>query len=93
MKKRQLVYTNRFQKDVKLCQKQNKDLNKLATVLKILISGDTIPARYKDHPLKGNWAGYRDLHIEPDWVLIYKETEPEIVLLAATGSHSKLLKK
>lgn len=90
---RELVFTNRFQKDVKLCQKQGKDLGKLRKVFDILISGETIPVQYRDHYLTGNWKGYRDLHIEPDWILIYKEQDEKIVLLTATGSHANLLRK
>lgn len=47
-------------------------MNKLKAVLQILATGESIPPRYKDHPLQSNWKGYRDLHIEPDWILIYK---------------------
>jgi mRNA interferase YafQ len=60
--------------------------------LEILQSGESIPAEYKAHPLSGNQKGFRDLHIEPDWVLIYKEIGDIIVVLAATGSHSHLFK-
>ncbi len=86
-----LKFSTRFQKDVRLCQKQGKDLNKLEKVLEILKSDKSIPAQYKDHPLHSNWLGYRDLHIEPDWILIYKIQNNEIVLLAATGTHSHIL--
>lgn len=85
-------YSGRFKRDYKLCQKQGRDMNKLHAVLKILASGELIPAKYKDHALSGNWKGYRDLHIEPDWLLLYKLEDDAIILLAATGSHSKVLK-
>ena len=62
-------------------------------VLSILASEKTIPERYKDYPLKSNWKGYRDIHIEPDWLLIYKMEEDAIILLAATGTHSDILDK
>lgn len=67
-------------------------MNKLHAVLEILAAGTPLPARYKDHALSGNWKGYRDLHIEPDWLLLYKLEDNTVVLLAATGSHSKVLK-
>lgn len=67
-------------------------MNKLHAVLEILAAGTPLPARYKDHALSGNWKGYRDLHIEPDWLLLYKLEDNTIVLLAAIGSHSKVLK-
>ena len=65
-------------------------MEKLSAVLKLLQSGEELPARYKDHPLRHNWKGYRDLHIEPDWVLIYKVMGDEVVLLAATGTHAHI---
>ncbi len=90
---RSFIFSNRFKKDYKLCQKQGRNLEKLQRVFSILLTGEPIPARYKDHPLKGNWKGYRDLHIEPDWVLIYKIQDDQIILLAATGSHAYTLSK
>lgn len=88
---RVLKFSTRFQKDVKLCRKQGKNLSKLEKVLEILKSGESIPVQYKDHPLHNNWAGYRDLHIEPDWILVYKIQNDEIILLAATGMHAHVL--
>ena len=88
---RSFDYSKRFRRDYKLCQKQGKDMNKLKAVLQILATGEPIPPRYKDHPLKNNWAGYRDLHIEPDWILIYKIVGDTVVLLAATGTHAQTL--
>lgn len=84
-------YSKQFKRDYKLCQKQGKDMNKLHNVLRILASGEPISAQYKDHALKNSWLGYRDLHIEPDWILIYKIQANEIILLAATGTHSRVL--
>ena len=89
---RKLAFTTGFKRDYKLCQKQGKDMRKLHTVLKILEEGIDIPAKYNDHPLKDNWKGYRDLHIEPDWVLIYKECDDIVVLLVTMGSHARLFK-
>ena len=68
-------------------------MQKLQDVLLILASGEIIPEKYKDHPLKSNWKGYRDIHIEPDWILIYKLDGNDIILLAATGTHSDILEK
>ena len=84
-------YSKQFKHDYKLCQQQGKDMNKLHNVLRILASGEPISAQYKDHALKNSWLGYRDLHIEPDWILIYKIQANEIILLAATGTHSHVL--
>jgi mRNA interferase YafQ len=64
-------------------------LRKLRSVLELLIAGEELPAGYKDHPLKGDWKGYRDAHIEPDWLLIYRVAGDELHL-ARTGSHADL---
>lgn len=88
---RTFEYSTRFLRDYKLCKKQGKNMSKLHTVLKLLETGEPLPAQYKDHPLKHNWQGYRDLHIEPDWILIYQIKDDEIILLAATGTHTHTL--
>ena len=85
--------TSQFKKDVKLAGKRGKDLDKLKTVLDLLIAGEELPAAYRDHPLRGNFAGSRDCHIEPDWLLIYTLTENgSHVRLERTGSHSDLFR-
>ena len=71
---RQPDYSGQFKRDVKQSQKRGKDISKLKTLLDLLIKGETLPAIYLDHPLKGGWRGFRDAHIEPDWLLIYKVT-------------------
>jgi len=82
-------YSSQFHRDVKRLQKRGKDLEKLKILIELLLSGQTLPPQYKDHPLKLNWAGYRDAHIEPDWVLIYSATN-EKVHLERTGTHEEL---
>jgi len=82
-----IVSSNRFRKDVELCQKQGKDMNKLKTIIFILQTGIPIPSQYKDHSLKGKWLGFRDLHIEPDWVLVYR-IEDDVIFFSTTGSHA-----
>jgi len=85
--------TSQFKKDVKLADKRGKNLEKLKAVLDLLIAGDELPAPYKDHPLRGNFAGSRDCHIEPDWLLIYTLTENDTHLrLERTGTHSDLFR-
>lgn len=86
--------TSAFKSDVKLIQKQHKDIELLKPVVNILLSGNTLDAKYKDHALTGNWKGFRECHIAPDWLLIYLKNDKELVLtLTRTGSHSNLLKK
>jgi mRNA interferase YafQ len=81
------VRSGKFKRDVKRLEKRGKDLGKLKTVLFILINKQELPAEYNDHPLKGNWKGFRDLHIEPDWLLLYRIFGEELQL-ARTGTHS-----
>lgn len=82
-----------FKKDVKLADKRGKDLEKLKAVLNLLINGGELPARYRDHLLRGNFVGSRDCHIEPDWLLIYTLVENgNHVRFERTGSHSDLFR-
>lgn len=83
------VISGRFKKDVKRAQKRNKDMGKLTTVLDLLLNERPLPAAYNDHPLKGDWKGFRNLHIEPNWLLLYRVEGSELQL-ARTGSHSDL---
>ena len=92
--KYELHYTKSFKRDLRLLAKSHFAIKKLSIVLNILKSGASIPDVYKDHPLKGNWKGFRELHIQPDWVLIYKKHEKELILvLIRTGSHTNLFKE
>jgi len=86
---RQPDYSGQFKRDVKLAQKRGKDMDKLKTLLGLLIDGSPLPASYLDHPLKGDWASFRDAHIEPDWLLIYK-IMGEVVRFERTGRHTDL---
>ena len=86
-----LVRSTRFRKDVKRARKRGKDMGKLREVLALLASGAGLPERYRDHALQGDWKGYRDLHIEPDWLLVYRVTADE-VQLARTGTHADLFR-
>jgi mRNA interferase YafQ len=85
------VSSGRFKRDVKVAEKRGKDMTKLRTVLTLLIQGDPLSIEYRDHPLRGDWMGYRDLHIEPDWLLIYRVSDDEL-RLARTGTHSDLFR-
>ena len=70
-------------------KKRGKDMDKLKAVLSLLIEQKTLPASYNDHPLRGDWSGFRDLHIEPDWLLLYR-VEGDELQLARTGTHADL---
>ena len=78
-----------FRRDVKLTKKRGKDMAKLREVILLLIEGGALHARYKDHPLKGEWSHYRDCHMESDWLLIYKVDGNDLHLVR-TGTHSDL---
>ena len=87
-----IYYTNQFKKDYKRVKKQHKDITKLRTVIDKLAAQKLLDVKYKDHPLTGKWQGYRDCHLEPDWILIYKSAK-NVLILERTGSHSELFKK
>jgi mRNA interferase YafQ len=82
-------FTGQFRKDVRRVERRGKDMGKLRTVLRLLCEAGPLPERLRDHPLKGEWNGCRDLHIEPDWLLIY-EADEATVLLHRTGTHADL---
>lgn len=83
--------TNKFQKDLKRIEKRGYNLKHLSDVVKIIASGEALPAKYRDHSLGGNYKSYRECHITPDWLLIYELTEDDMVLyLTRTGTHSDL---
>jgi mRNA interferase YafQ len=83
--------TSQFKKDIKRMEKRGKDFSGFKEVLKLLLLGQISDVKYRDHPLIGQYAGIRECHIEPDWLLIYESTEDEIVLIR-TGSHSDIFK-
>jgi mRNA interferase YafQ len=84
-----LAPSSRFKRDFKQAEKRGKDMGKLRTVLQLLLAGEPVPGIYRDHPLHGSWKGFRDLHLEPDWLLVYRVKDGE-VQLARTGSHADL---
>lgn len=86
---RQPDYSGQFKRDVRQSKKRRKDMSKLKTLLGLLLAGDPLPTIYLDHPLKGAWKGFRDAHIEPDWILIYKVTG-SAVRFERTGKHTDL---
>ncbi|MDG4868705.1 type II toxin-antitoxin system YafQ family toxin [Guyparkeria sp. 1SP6A2] len=83
------VRSSQFKRDVKRLQKRGKDMAKLRDLLGLLIEQAPLPESYQDHPLRGNWNGYRDAHIEPDWLLLYRVDGDELYL-TRTGSHPDL---
>ncbi len=91
-----IKYTKEFKKSMKKVLKQGKNIDKLLNVVDMLSNRQPLDPRYKDHALYNDkkFKDCRDCHIEPDWILIYKYLENEIVLLLVnTGSHSDVLNK
>ena len=86
--------TTQFKRDLKKAQKQNKNLDLLNKALQQLADGIPLPEKNRDHALTGNYAGCRECHIQPDWLLIYEIAEDTIFLyLTRTGSHSELFER
>ena len=89
--KYRLKPTSRFQKDLKRIQKRGYQIQLIKEVVRKLSDGETLEAKYKDHPLTGDYAGCRECHITPDWLMIYEIYEDELILyLTRTGTHSDL---
>jgi mRNA interferase YafQ len=85
-----LEYSNQFKKDFKKIVKLPiPDVVEVGNVISTLQRGSQLAVKYADHALSGNWSGYRDCHVKPDLVLIYK-VDPNILKLARVGSHSDL---
>lgn len=89
--KYQIRITKKFKKSVKRATKRGKRIQKLKDIVEMLAKGEELSSAYKDHALTGNWIGHRELHIEPNWLLIYKIEENILILeLVDTGSHADL---
>lgn len=85
-----IIYSTQFKKDFKKYRKSPiEDLQKLFDVISMLGNQITLVTKYKDHPLSNNWSGYRECHVKPDWLLIYKITT-NALYIARLGSHSEL---
>ena len=86
-----IVLSNRFKKDLKLARKRGLNLDVLRTVVNILASGEKLDRKYRDHDLTGEYAGFRECHMQPDWLLVYRIEQEELELfLFRTGTHSEL---
>lgn len=94
MIKYSIKMTSQFKRELKLAKKRGCDINHLESVIEMIASGDKteeLTRLYDDHALHGNWKSHRELHIEPDWLLIYRLYDDVLVLsLVRTGSHADL---
>ena len=94
MAKFSLHYTNTYLKDLKLARRRRLDENRLNEVIKLLLSGESLPANLHNHILTGDYKRYWECHITPDWLLLYeKDTEIRIISLYRTGTHADIFGK
>ena len=92
--KYEVKFTGQFKRDQKLAKKQGKNIDKLFDVISTIAEGKKLDEKYRDHNLSGDYAGCRECHVEPDWLLIYEVMENILVLmLYRVGTHSELFKK
>ena len=88
-KKYDIKATAQFRKDYKLAKKRGLNMSLLANIINALAEGNELPAKYKDHALKGRWKGRRECHVLPDWLLVYQKTDTTLVLnLFRTGTRT-----
>lgn len=84
-------YSAKFKKDFKLAQKRGFPMQELKSIIEKLANGEALNSKHRDHALTGNYAMFRECHIRPDWLLIYRINDSELELLAhRTGTHSDL---
>lgn len=84
-------FTKQFKKDFKLCKKRGLPIPELESVMRALLSGHSLAEKYRDHLLKGEYKGFGECHIRPDWLLVYLKDPPKKVLtFVRTGSHTDL---
>ncbi|WKY43916.1 type II toxin-antitoxin system YafQ family toxin [Eubacteriaceae bacterium ES2] len=89
--KYKVKFTNQFKKDLKLAKRQEKNIERLYSVIEELADDKVLEEKYRDHDLSGNYKGCRECHIEPDWLLIYEVMDDVLVLmLYRVGSHARL---
>ena len=94
MTKYTVKFTTQFKKDYKAAVKRGYEMELLDEIISKLANGETLAEKYRDHNLTGNWSGFRECHILPDWLLIYKVDHGVLVLtLTRTGTHSDLFEK
>ena len=87
-------FSGKIQKDIKRLEKRGYDMGKFIDAVKLLVRNETMPASYKDHPLKGDFTGLRECHVAPDWLLVYRiEPREDMLILTRMGTHADLFKK
>ncbi|MCK5592163.1 MAG: type II toxin-antitoxin system YafQ family toxin [Candidatus Pacebacteria bacterium] len=85
------VWTSRFRRDIRRCERQNKPLDKFKEIARLLSAGEFLPPQNCDHNLTGNYTNHRECHISPDWLLVYRiNKDKKVIEFVRTGSHSDL---
>jgi mRNA interferase YafQ len=87
---RDFAFTNQFKKDIKLMEKRHKNMDKIFDIMALLIWGESLPKRCREHNLSGDYEGLTDCHIEGDWVMLYRKSDEKVVFYY-TGTHSDWL--
>jgi mRNA interferase YafQ len=87
---REPIFNGQFKRDFRKVEKRGCDMEKMREIIALLTADAPLPERCKDHALKGRWVTYRDVHIAPDWILIYKKVGDDQIIFARTGTHSDL---
>ncbi len=86
---RRLRTTSRFDRDLRRVKRRGKNLDLLWAAVERLVRGEPLDRKYRPHTLSGDWASFRECHVEPDWLLIWRETEDALILVR-TGTHADL---
>lgn len=88
---RKIRYHTLFKKDYKKVVKRGYDVKLMEDIIQKLARDEQLPEKNKDHPLSGDYAGCRECHVAPDWLLIYEIDKGDLILyLTRTGTHSDL---
>ena len=87
---RRLAFGSQYKRDLRKSVKQGRKTEDLLAVIRLLQADAQISDKYHDHALHGNWEGYRDIHVSPDWLLIYKKIGDDILALTRLGSYAEL---
>jgi mRNA interferase YafQ len=86
-----LSVTSKYRKDRRLAKKRGRDMSLLDTVIQTLLEQKPLAPKHRDHPLTGTYTGFRECHVQPDWLLIYTVDDERLILTASrTGTHSDL---
>ncbi len=86
---RDLKYAKQFAKDIKLLTRRGKDMAKLRHLIELLVDSRALLAKFKDHPLSGDFSGFRECHLESDWLVVY-QMDPHTLYLVRTGTHADI---